>query len=55
MNRWLGLLVSLTLCVCAEAAYTPSTRPDSTPATQPDDKFPTPAELMAKIKAAARQ
>jgi protease IV len=52
MNRWLGLLVSVTLCVCTEAAYTPSTMPDSTPATQPDDKFPTPAELMAKIKAA---
>jgi protease-4 len=52
MNRWVALLVSFGICVCAGAAQTPTTMPESTPATQPSDKLPTPAELIAKLKAA---
>lgn len=51
MNRWMALLASLGFCVYVAAAQTPATQPDDAPSTQPADKFPTPAELMAKIKA----
>ena len=33
----------------------PATQPDSSPTTRPASKFPTPAELMAKIKAAQKK
>jgi protease IV len=46
MKRWILLLVAILFGLPALAPA------DATPATQPANKFPTPAELMAKIQAA---
>jgi len=64
MKWWNAIFVSGILSACvglgmANAAPGPATAPaaqsDSNPATRPSNKFPTPAELMAKIQAAQKK
>jgi len=61
MKRWTVFLVSLvigfsgwTLADVVSVSVS-STQPDAAATTQPSNKFPTPAELMAKIKSAEKK
>ena len=60
--RWSAILLVLVvsclsgLARAAETSTTPAVaQPDSSPTTRPANKFPTPAELMAKIQAAQKK
>ncbi|MGA2441496.1 MAG: S49 family peptidase, partial [Tepidisphaeraceae bacterium] len=64
MKWWIAIFLSGILSAwvglgAAYAAFVPTTAPaaqaDSSPATRPANKFPTPAELMAKIQAAQKK
>jgi protease-4 len=52
ISAWVGLGLAKA---APGPATAPAARPDSTPATRPASKFPTPAELMAKIQAAQKK
>ena len=52
LGAWAGLGAAYAAFVPATA---PSAQSDSGPATRPANKFPTPAELMAKIQAAQKK